>query len=695
MGKYRFTFTNILFWVAIIASILVFENITFFEKGTAETFMLPGMQDPYFFMLFGIAAFCFVALILYETFFNRAKVNKLALVVCLTVLVCGIIGIYSFNGMTFSNGAAPIVVTEWDKIKHVLSFVLFVLTVYSTVFYFNKNHPSIKRLRFLFLIIVLVTYFFVIYSIATEYRKYEMIANTKLDEEIPHVSVQSLFQKSNMFAGFILMGICAAMGLNYFKKNPLSYISIIGFSIVQVFACSLTSIIITITGTLLYFLAEIIADFKKYKTGPVPFVKLTIVLIAYVAIILMFCLAQTYDVGAVTAFCRYLYRELSTSDFNSFTNRREIWEAAIGASNQNITTLLFGYGFRNSEYIVGGLMNVDDHRISCHNGYLQLLLNFGVIGLVAFGVFVFVYLFSLIRLFRRHLRFSLIFLIIGFSYFALATMESIIAFNANATGIIIGASFYLPVINRYRHFRHKEVGDYAIDYHSSPKLLEPKLVARMSTRLILSLMAIVGVFFIFDDFRSNTHIYYSLVNASVVLGLLFFSWPYLNALWAKTGHLYKYLFHALLFVIPLALLASGSSVMIFTQGDNANQGYIWICPAAFILYLLLEISVYSIIMHGSFKLYLNTFVGIKTSLGSLIGAGGYIALAYYVRGYLIPDSMITYLLLSIGVGIFYYSFSFITPFKDLFEIVRFQGEFDANLMKIDIIRDRLEEPYEI
>ena len=461
MGKYRFTFTNILFWVAIIASILVFENITFFEKGTAETFMLPGMQDPYFFMFFGIAAFCFVALILYETFFNRAKVNKLALVVCLTVLVCGIIGIYSFNGMTFSNGAAPIVVTEWDKIKHVLSFVLFVLTVYSTVFYFNKNHPSIKRLRFLFLILVLVTYFFVIYSIATEYWKYEMIANTKLDEEIPHVSVQSLFQNSNMFAGFILMGICAAMGLNYFKKNPLSYISIIGFSIVQVFACSLTSIIITITGTLLYFLAEIIADFKKYKTGPVPFVKLTIVLIAYVAIILMFCLAQTYDVGAVTAFCRYLYRELSTSDFNSFTNRREIWEAAIGASNQNITTLLFGYGFRNSEYIVGGLMNVDDHRISCHNGYLQLLLNFGVIGLVAFGVFVFVYLFSLIRLFRRHLRFSLIFLIIGFSYFALATMESIIAFNASATGIIIGASFYLPVINRYRHFRHKEVGDYA------------------------------------------------------------------------------------------------------------------------------------------------------------------------------------------------------------------------------------------
>lgn len=695
MGKLRFAFTNIMFWVAIIASILVFEDITFFEKGTAESFMLPGMQDPYFFMFFGIAAFCFVVMILYETFFNRTKVSKLALVVCLTILVCGIIGICSFDGMTFTNGAAPIVVDEWSKTKHILSFVLFVLTIYSVLFYFNKNHPSIKRLRFLFLIIILVTYFFVIYSIVTEYWKYEMIANTKLDEEIPHVSVQSLFNNSNMFAGFILMGICASMGLNYFKKNPLSYISIIGFSIIQVFACSLTSIIITLGGTFLYFLVEIIADFKKYKTGPVPFVKLTIVLMIYVAIILMFCLAQVYDVGAVTAFCRYLYRELSTSDFNSFTNRREIWEAAIGASNQNVTTLLFGYGFRNSEYIVGGLMNVDDHRISCHNGYLQILLNFGIIGLVAFGIFIFVYLYSLIRLFKRHLRFSLIFLIIGFSYFALATMESIIAFNASATGIIIGAAFYLPVVNKYRHFRHREVGNYAIDYHSSPKLLKPELMARWASRFLLSLMAIVSVFFIFDEFRADTHIFYTLVNTLCVLGLLFFSWPYLNALWAKSGQLYKYLFHSLLFVIPVALLASGSSVMVFTQAENANHGFIWICPAVLILYLLLEISIYSIILHGSFKLYLNTFVGIKTSLGSLIGAGGYIVLAYFVRDYLIPNSMITYLLLALGAGLFYYSFSFITPFKDLFEVVRFAGEFDANLMKIDVIRDRLEEPYEI
>lgn len=695
MGKYKFTFTNILFWVAIVASVLVFENITFFEKGTAESFMLPGMQDPYFFMFFGIAAFSYLALIIFETVFNRTKINKLALVSCLTLLVCGIIGIASFKGMEFTNGAAPIVVDEWSMTKHILSFVLFVLTIYSTVFYFTKNHPSIKRLRILLLVIVLVVYFFVIYSLVTEYWKYELIANVKLDEENPHVSIQSLFMNSNMFAGFILMGICAAMGLNYFKKNPLSYITIIGFSIIQVFVCSLTCIIISLAGVLLYFLMEIIADFKKYKKGVVPYIKLSLLLTIYVTLILFFCLCQSYDLGSFTAFCRFLYKEISTSDFNSFTNRRAIWDVAIQASNNNVTTLLFGYGFRNSEYIVGGLMNVDDHRISCHNGYLQLLLNFGVVGLVVFAIFVIVYFYCLIRLIKRHLRFSLIFLVIGLSYFALSTMESLIAFNASAQGILIGAVFYLPVINKYVHLRHKEVGNYAIDYHAAPKLLEPQLMVRWAGRFLLCLMAVVGIFLIFDHYCEDTHIFYSIINALVMLGLLFFSWPYLNALWAKSGNLYKYLLHTFFFVIPIAALASGTSVLVFTQAENAYQGYIWIAPVAFIVYLLLEISVYSIILHGSFKLYLSTFVTLKTALGSLIGVGGYVAAAYFVRGYLIPDSMITYLLLVVGAILVYYSFTFIAPFKDTMKIVNFTCEFDASLMKIDVMRDRLEDPYEI
>ena len=79
MGKYRFTFTNILFWVGVIASILIFENITFFDKPDINGFMSLGMQDAYFFMLFAIALLSYLALIIYETVFNKAKTNLLSI----------------------------------------------------------------------------------------------------------------------------------------------------------------------------------------------------------------------------------------------------------------------------------------------------------------------------------------------------------------------------------------------------------------------------------------------------------------------------------------------------------------------------------------------------------------------------------------------------------------------------------------
>ncbi len=690
MGKFKFTFTNILFWVAVIAAVLVFENITFFEKVDSPDFMVPGMQDPYFFMFFAISALCFVLLIVYETIFNKAKVNVIALVVCLILLASGIVGIWLFNGMEFSNGAEPIVIDDWNKIKHTLSFILFVLTIYSTMFYFTKNHPSIRRLRYLFLIVIAVTYFFVIYSIVTEYVKYEIIANAD-SETVTSQSIKSLFLNSNMFAGFILMGICAAIGLNYFKKNPLSYITIIGFGIVQIFVCSLTCILITLAIIFVYFLFEIIITFKKNFV--LAMFKLGLMIAIYVSITLMFALCQTFDVPHLSSFCRFLYKELSNSNYANFSNRTMIWEYTIQASNRDIFSLLFGYGFRNSEYITGGMMNVEDHRISCHNGYLQILLNFGVIGLACFATFVVIYFYSLIRLFKEHKRFSLIFLVVGLAYFALSCTESLIAFNSSAQGILIGALFYLPVINKYSHLRNKTIGDSVVEEHSYPALLNSKLMVRGAGRFILSIMAITTMFFAFDECRNNPTILWTLINAEAILGILLLTFPYLNALWAKDGDIYKYIVHFMIFVLLIAGASIGLSMVIWY--GKPIEGFAWATPIAISFIILGELIIYSVMKGGSFKLYLNTFVAFKTSLGSLIGSGLLFTGLWFAKSYMIPDSLLTYLLTGITAIIVYYASSFIAPFKDTMSIAHYIDEFDASLMKIDVIRDRLEESYEI
>ena len=688
MGKLKFTFTNIFFWVGVICSILIFENITFFTQSDPTEPISLNMEEPYFFILFTIAAVCYFFLFLYETIYNRTKTNFVLLFFMLGLLGCGIAGIMLYDGMTFDNGSPAIVIDQWSKMKHIMSFVLYIATVYSLVFYFTKNHPSLKRFRLIFFAVIAVTYFFVIYSIVTEYSKYEIIANADDPSTVSGYHVQSLFLNSNMFAGFLLMGICASIGLNFYKKNPLSYISIIGFAIIQVFACSLTNIIISLSVVFLYFLMEIIVSFRKKSKWS--FLKLFLMLSISITVVLLFVMCQTFDVKGLSPLFRFVYREMRDSDYNSFTGRSIIWNYTLYASNRSLTTLFLGYGFRNSEYITGGLMGVDDFRISSHNGYLQTLLNFGIVGILILALFFGYYFYCLVRLFRRDTRFALLFMVIGVAYFALAVTESIIAFAPSAQGILIGALFYLPVINRWVHFKKKFAGDSVIAEHSAPELLEPKLMVRATASFVLSLICVVCCFFMFEEMRTNQTIYHTLLNALIALGILFLTLPYLFGVFSLKKSLTRLITSLVIYGFTLAAISSVLISLKYIPGVDIGPSSLWLTPVVLLTYSVTYMIIASVILGGSFKLYLNTFVCFKTSLGSLIGAAAFITSLNFALPYLDATAPIMMGLVALGMLVYFYCFSLIIPFKDSMRIADYTTKYDASLMKIDVIRDRLE-----
>lgn len=688
MGKLKFTFTNIFFWVGVICSILIFENITFFTQSDPTEPISLNMEEPYFFILFGIASICYFFLFLYETVYNRSKTNVFLLVLLLGLLGCGVAGIMLYDGMSFDNGSPEIVIDHWSKMKHIMSLVLYIATLYSVIFYFTKNHPSLKRLRFVFFAVIGVTYFFVIYSIVTEYHNYELIANTEDPTTISGYYIKSLFLNSNMFAGFLLMGICASIGLNFFKKNVLSYVSIIGFAIIQVFVCSLTNIIISLSVVILYFLMEIIISFKRKKKSS--YFKLFIMLAVTVSIILLFVMCQTFEVKGISPFYRFLYREMHESDYHAFSNRLPIWNATLYASNRNLNTLFLGYGFRNSEYITGGLMGVDDYRISSHNGYLQMLLNFGIVGIFALALFFGYYFYCLIRLLKNDTRFALLFAVIGFAYFALAVTESLIAFAPSAQGILIGALFYLPVVNRWVHYKRKAIADSVIEGHSAPSLLEPKLMVRGAAAFILSLACVVSCFFMFDEFRLNQTVYYTLLNAIIALGILFLTVPYLVGVFSIKGSLTGFITQLLIFGFSLAAISSILVSLKYIPGVDLGPSFLWLTPVVLFTFTLTYLIIASVVIGGSFKLYLNTFASFKTSLGALVGAAMYIVAIYFAKPYLDVNAPIMMGLVGLGMITCFYCFSLIAPFKDTLKVAAYTTEYDASFMKIDVIRDRLE-----
>ena len=688
MGKLKFTFTNIFFWVGIICSILIFENITFFTQSDPTEPISLNMEEPYFFILFAIAAVCYFFLFLYETIYNRSKANIFLLVLMLGLLGCGVAGILLYDGMTFDNGSPKIVIDKWSKMKHIMSFVLYIATLYSVIFYFTKNHPSLKRLRFVFFAVIAVTYFFVIYSVITEYSKYEIIANAEDPTTVSGYHVQSLFLNSNMFAGFLLMGICASVGLNFFKKNVLSYVSIIGFTIIQVFACSLTNIIISLVVVFLYFLMEIIISFKRKQKSS--YFKLFVMLVVTVAVILLFAMCQTFEVKGVSPLFRFVYKEMHDSNYQTFSSRIQIWNLTLYASNRNLNTLFLGYGFRNSEYITGGLLGVDDYRISSHNGYLQTLLNFGIVGIFALALFFGYYFYCLVRLLKKDTRFALLFMVIGLAYFALAVTESIVAFAPSAQGILIGALFYLPVVNRWVHYKKKVVADSVIEGHSAPALLEPKLMVRGTAAFILSLMCVVSCFFMFDEYRANPIVYYTLLNAIIALGILYLTVPYLVGVFSIKGSLTSFITQLMIFGFTLAAVSSVLIALPYIPGVILGPSFLWLTPVVLFSYSLTYLIIASIVLGGSFKLYLSTFIAFKTMLGSLVGAGAYIASIYFARPYLDVNAPIMMGLVALGMFVVFYCFALIIPFKDTLKVAAYTTEYDASFMKIDVIRDRLE-----
>lgn len=686
MGKLKFTFTNILFWVAIVTSILVFENISFFTYDQTTDFMSFNLNDTYFFLLFSIAAICYLAMFIYETILNKAKANVPLLIMCVMLLLCGTIGIYSFTSMSFQV-APTYTVDDFHKLKHVLSFTLFVCSIYSTIFYFTKNHPSLSRLKYIFIIVILMTYFFVIYSIVTEYSMYELLFNAQTAEEAFSVSIKSLFLNPNMFSGFLLMGICASMALNTYKKNPLSYISIIGFSIIEFFVCSMTGVIICLVAVFLYFLVEIIASFKRKQKGSL--LKLGFMLGGYIVVVLLFILSQSYDVRGVSSICRFIYHQFQSTDFETFTHRTYIWSEAMKLLFKDPITTMFGYGFRNSEYLVGHAVNAVNYKLSCHNGYVQTMLNFGLVGFGMLMAFFVYYFYSLIRLMRKYTRFALVYLVIGVAYFAQAFTESFIAFAPGAQGILIGALFYLPVINKNTHLRRKEVVDYAVNEVGTLELLKPKYMVRGATRFILSLMTVVAALFVFDMYREDEGIRYLLCNIIGGLGIYLLFFPYLNGLFATKSSVNKYIVNLSIFTLANLVVVGSLVTTYFFLKPILFEGFVWLIPGAMGFVLLLYILIFAPTKKGGFKLYLNTFVGFKTSLGSLIGMSAFTIALQHSQPYIDMNYVVFIILVLIAGLVVFYTFTFLVPFKDTRDIVAYVCSYDVDIMKREVVKDKL------
>ena len=686
MGKLKFTLSNILFWLAIVASCLLLEDVAFFTTNLHNS-----INNTLFFVLFAIAFVGYISYFVIEHIKNRVGMDYLLLALITFGLVGALIAIWSFNGIHLTNQAGTrtfdYAITTWEKVTQSLSTLVFILAVYSTVFYLNKNYPSIRKIKVIFFIIVVICYVACIYSFIFEFNK---IAHKFMNVTVVS-EIKSIFWNANMFCGMMLMGILAAIGINYYKKNVLSYVSIFFLEFMLLIGASITASLVSIAVLVFYFLIEIILDIMKKKRRG--FIFLAIYLFIIVGFILVCAISLKFELGEMSNFFRSVYDSITIANYNTFTGRTFTWKSIFSVLGDHPMNLIFGFGFRNSNNIIGSFWYLKGGSLtvlSAHSGYLQVLMNFGIIGVLIYGAFLVYYFYCFVRLVKKELRFAFLYLLMGFAMLVYGTMESVLFFIPNTQGILVGIAFFLPMINRWKHFKHPQLGDDTLKVEK-PQALKPNLICQSLAKIFIGLFAALAALYAFAMFRDRIFFRYLILNSMMVVLLAGLTIPFITSCLSIRRSRKPFILISVLNFLLIAGVFGFLIVRYYMNDIDMMENSKWVYYILLALVLIGECIFFGVGKRQSFKDYSYTLLGMsKNSFMGLMGVSILIFITYFLARKM---DIYTNPLVLIGYELFalltYFLFSYFAPFKDQKEIIAHYNSLAIYDLKREVVTDRL------
>lgn len=679
MSKFKFTFTNIFLWVGIISSALLIENVAFLTSN--PTGPLP---DTYFYMLFVLAMSSYLCVFLFEHIYNKTHVDYFLVGILTIFLVTGVVAISAFKKTNFfpDNPEMAISFTMWEQVRLCLAFFDFIVTLYAILFIFNKNHFSIRSLWFLYVIVMGIAYFTMAYSFIAETQAYADLFTGKNMEP----DIKSVFWNTNMYSGMLLMGMGAAMVLNIIKKNVFSYVSIVIFWIELLIACSVLNVIIGTFFLLIYFLIEIVISSKRYPRRS--FLFFALYLLFLTTLICLFAFSIPDMLGPVSKFFIHVYQEILNLNYSTFSNRTVTWGCAMSLLMADPFKLAFGYGYGIAPKILPSYMEaVGINPVNTtHNGAIQIFLNYGIVGIIVYSLFFIYFIYSGIRLLKGNRRTSLIFMLVGLVLIGYSIGESVIYYNSNVQGLLVGTVFYLPLIMKYKHARHKEVerSIFAEPYNNFA--LDTKHVVSIASTFIMSLLCAFTPIFFFACTSGNRFFYSIALSVEISLAGGWLLLPYLVGQWHKDTDIRHFWIRFILNVLFIGITFGSCLLLYFNFEVSDKYLFRFMIPTFFVGIILIDAIYYSIIRKASFKDYLATFKIFWNScpIATVISVAGGILLMYFYRGAL-EHSYLTYLITGVYIALLFYSVNFLYMFKDF----RYNVEYINNVYLTHIKRQIL------
>jgi hypothetical protein len=315
-----------------------------------------------------------------------------------------------------------------------------------TLYMFTRRIHSVKDIYYLvmYAVIFFVT-IEVIYSLITEWNEYVFVFNNF--NSGARLGITSFTSNTNIYAFNLTMGVYAIGMLMMTEKKERMGLFVLGiiYLVALGFTISKTSLMSMVVYVVMYLFLFLVMMLKKH-----PIVKdLVLIAVCFVGVGVVYKIFE-----ADSPFLMRIQHLLTTSTLSSFSSRVPIWMDGYRLIISENTLLGYGFGLSNSYLGVATavpmrsigttMMHIINDRF--HNGFLEILVSFGIIGslLIIFGHSL--YLKKLWSLSQKY-WFTIPIWAMMISFVVQMMFEDRIMFRPDLSGLFFMTILILPIVH--------------------------------------------------------------------------------------------------------------------------------------------------------------------------------------------------------------------------------------------------------
>ena len=607
MGKLKFTLSNIWFWLALLAVVFLTENLSLLTNDIHQGFNIATL---------GVLSFaCLACLVLYFLINHKENKMKLDWVLLPGIAIVGLSMLLSIwlqpttvYQYADASGSVEVSFSFYEKIRASVILVLSLGVIYAFTFMMNANRPTNRIMMFFAYVGIGAALVSVVFSLCTEMNVYVSIFK---EEIYTNVSIDSFYGNKNYYGGILFIGILTCIIANYYKPRLHWYMLICSFYVILISTAAVLPSLISTIAVPLYLLEEIIrfAVKKKWKYCIFAIISLFILM----ALGILFYWGSRHEWKGFVGLDNYISTTFKTKDFLTYSGRTKIWQTILPLCFDNPLHAIIGHGFLISRKACIGITSAMQNGLidgvqTTHNGYLQILFDYGLIGLLVHATLISYFIYCAIRLClekRFHFVFIHVFVVLCCGVFNFCESSSF--FDIGVKEIFMTMVFMMPVIAEYKIGRHPEKIEEIKNHPAKRKAWDPVKLGQTIAWIIMSFLAVSIASLTISMVYDVTFLRNLILNFIIGFAISLLFVPYLVALYYKGEEKLHFILHATFngLLIPASLVV----LYLFLRKEPSMALTIpYLIPGLLFLILLLETVIYSLIKNGSFKEWASVFV---------------------------------------------------------------------------------------